>query len=343
MNDVLKSAMYGLAVGDALGLPVQFKYRNQYPKVESMLPDNFTKLPKGTFSDDTSMALAICDSLKKKGKVDVEDIRHNFEDWLYNGKYTQNGYAIDIGSTCGNAIDDKKGLDDEWSQGNGSLMRTLPLAFVESITDQEIRSVSAITHAHPNCMNACVYYVKIAQDIIKGINLKEAILNHIPSDSPFKRIRYIEKLNINDIKSSGYVIDTFEASMWCILTSDNYRDCVLKAVNLGDDTDTIAAIAGGLAGILYGYDSIPKDWINDIYKKEIINMYLFNGGSMKKFYIRRKTDHKYGLIKRWCFTGERYIQYVENVNEARIFDDKLFNMVLKEQLIDENKIEKIYI
>ena len=107
MNKRLRDAIYGLAVGDALGLPVQFKYRGKYPKVESMLPDDFTKLPKGTFSDDTSMALAICDSIKRMGKIDTNDIRKNFEKWLYNGKFTQNGYAIDIGSTCGNAIDEK--------------------------------------------------------------------------------------------------------------------------------------------------------------------------------------------------------------------------------------------
>lgn len=338
MNKRLRDAIYGLAVGDALGLPVQFKYRGQYPKVEFMLPDDFTKLPKGTFSDDTSMTLAICDSIKRMGKIDTNDIRKNFEKWLYNGKFTQNGYAIDIGSTCGNAIDEKIGLDDEWSQGNGSLMRTIPLAFVENITDQEIRSVSAITHAHPNCMNACVYYVRIAKDIINGIDIKEAILNHIPDEKPFNRIRYIEKLNIDDIQSSGYVVDTFEAAMWCILTTDNYCDCIIKAVNLGDDTDTVAAIAGGLAGIIYGYEQIPNEWINDIYKKEVINECLFD----EYFYIVRKSDQKYATIKRICFTGERYIHYVENTNEARIFDDRLFNMALRDQLINLNEIEKVY-
>lgn len=218
-------------------------------------------------------------------------------------------------------------------------MRTIPLAFVENITDQEIRSVSAITHAHPNCMNACVYYVRIAKDIINGIDIKEAILNHIPDEKPFNRIRYIEKLNIDDIQSSGYVVDTFEAAMWCILTTDNYRDCMIKAVNLGDDTDTVAAIAGGLAGIIYGYEQIPNEWINDIYKKEVINECLFD----EYFYIVRKSDQKYATIKRICFTGERYIHYVENTNEARIFDERLFNMALRDQLINLNEIEKVYI
>lgn len=275
MINKLKDAIYGLAVGDALGLPVQFKYRDQYPLVESMIPDAFTKLPKGTFSDDTSMALAICDSIRKNGRIDVNDIRHNFEEWLNNGKYTQTGLAIDIGSTCGNAIEDKRGYDDEWSQGNGSLMRTIPLAFVQGITDEEIRQVSAITHAHQNCMDACVYYVRIAGDLLEEKSLKDSIRLHITENSVYQRIRQIEKLSREEIKSSGYVVDTFEAAMWCLMTTDNYRDCLIKAVNLGDDTDTVGAVAGGLAGIMYGIDKIPKEWIDNIYMHEIIDECLF--------------------------------------------------------------------
>lgn len=192
-----KRASYGLAVGDALGLPIQFKYRDQYPLVESMMPDMFTKLPKGTFSDDTSMTLAICDSIRKNGMININDIRQNFEEWLNNGKYTQIGFAIDIGATCGNAIEDKTGYDDEWSQGNGSLMRTLPLAFVQGITDEEIRQVSAITHAHQNCMDACVYYVRIAGDLLEGKSLKDSVRLHIPENSVYQRIRQIEKLNMS--------------------------------------------------------------------------------------------------------------------------------------------------
>lgn len=271
----LKDAIYGLAVGDALGLPVQFKYRDQYSLLDSMIPDEYTKLPKGTFSDDTSMALAICDGIKKCGKVDTNEIRHNFEEWLYDGKYTQTGFAIDIGSTCGNAIEEKRGYTDEWSQGNGSLMRTIPLAFVAGITDDEIRQVSAITHAHQNCMDACVYYIGIAGDLLRGKSLKDSITSRIPENSVYRRIRQIEKLSRDEIKSSGYVVDTFEAAMWCLVTTDNYRDCLIKAVNLGDDTDTIGAVAGGIAGIMYGIESIPKDWIDSIYMKEIIDECLF--------------------------------------------------------------------
>ena len=240
-----------------------------------MLPDQLSKSPKGTISDDTSMALAICDSIKANHKIDIDDIRHNFEDWLNNGKYTQTGFAIDIGCTCGDAIDAKHGLDDEWSQGNGSLMRTIPLAFVPDITDEEIRQVSAITHAHPNCMDACVYYIRIAKDLLEGMQLQDSIKLRIPEDSVYKRIRQIEKLSCDEINSSGYVIDTFEAAMWCLMTTDNYRDCLIKAVNLGYDTDTVGAVAGGLAGILYGIEGIPKECIDSIYMPEIIEDCFF--------------------------------------------------------------------
>ncbi len=271
----LRDAIYGQAVGDALGLPVQFKYRDQYPRVETMLPDAFSGTPKGTFSDDTSMALAICDSIRTRGYVDTAGIRRNFEAWLYEGKYTQIGEAFDIGSTCEETIESGKGLADEWSQGNGSLMRTIPLAFVPDITDEAIREVSAITHAHPNCMEACVCYVKIARDLLAGIPLKESILSRISDTSVFQRIRQIENCRRQEIRSTGFVVDTFEAAMWCLLTTDNYRDCLIKAVNLGQDTDSIGAVAGGLAGILYGMESIPKEWIDCIYKKMTIERYLF--------------------------------------------------------------------
>ena len=135
-------------------------------------------------------------------------------------------------------------------------MRILPLAFTKA-TDDEIRKVSAITHAHEISEKACIEYVDIARKLIAG-----------------------EKINFKNkkedrIKSSGFVLHTLEASLWCIFNSNSYKEAVLKAVNLGDDTDTTAAVTGGLAGIIYGYDSIPKDWIGKLKNKELIEECLF--------------------------------------------------------------------
>ncbi len=125
-------------------------------------------------------------------------------------------------------------------------MRIVPLAFVPGITDDEIRQVSAITHAHKKVLDGCVYYVRIAQGLLEGRKLKELIDEIIPAASDYFMIREIEERTRDEISSSGFVADTFEAAMWCLLTTDNYRDCILKVANLGEDTDTVAAVAGGL-------------------------------------------------------------------------------------------------
>ncbi len=270
----LRDAVYGLAVGDAMGLPVQFYSRDSY-HIENMIGYGTYELPVGSWSDDTSLTLALCDSIRHCGKVDVADIRRRFEMWINAGKYTPYNKAYDIGNTCWKAIREGEGQTDEWSCGNGSLMRIIPLAFVPEISDDEVAAVSAITHAHPRCQEGCVYYIKIAKGLLEGRDLRELINEIIPADSEYFMLREIETLTRDEIKSSGYIIDTIEAAIWCLLKTNNYRDCILKAVNLGDDTDTIGAVAGGLAGIIYGYEAIPAEWIDGLQAKNEIEGCLF--------------------------------------------------------------------
>lgn len=275
----IKDAVYGLAVGDALGLPVQFKARDSY-KLEDMIGYGTFGLPAGSWSDDTSLTLATCASIKRSSKIDIVDIRKCFEDWYYRGKFTPFGKAYDIGRTCSAAIDTGKGLDDEWSNGNGSLMRIIPLAFIPNVTDEQVANVSAITHAHPRTMHGCVLYIKIAKGLLEGRSLKECITEYVGEESEYARVRHIEERSREEIASSGYVVDTFEAAMWCLLTTGSYKECLLKATNLGDDTDTVGAVAGGLAGIIYGIDGIPKEWIEKLQAKNIMDEYLFNKTSL---------------------------------------------------------------
>ena len=263
-----------MAVGDALGLPVQFKKRDSY-KIDGMIGNGTFNMPEGSWSDDTSLTIATCESIKQCGCVDAEDIRKNFEAWLIDGKFTPFGRAYDIGGTCDKAITSGKGCTDEWSNGNGSLMRIIPLAFVDRITDEEIAEVSAITHAHARAKDGCVTYVRIARGLLNGRNLKISIMNSISEDSAYARCRYIETLSREDIKSSGYVVDTLEAALWCLLSTNSFEECLLKAVNLGGDTDSIGAVAGGLAGIIYGIDAVPDDWINKLQAKSVIKECLF--------------------------------------------------------------------
>lgn len=270
----LKSALYGFIIGDCLGVPFEFKKRGSF-KCEDMVGYGTHNQPLGTWSDDTSMTLATLDSLKGNNyKINIEDMRNKFKEWIYQGKYTVDGNVFDCGITTREALDLGNGLDDFYSNGNGSLMRIFPLAFIDC-SDKEIDNVSAITHAHFISKEACRIYIKIIKLLIKNKNLKD-ILENLEYSSYFSRLKYLYILKEDQIKSSGYVVDTLEASLWCVLTTSNYKEAVLKAVNLGEDTDTIGAITGSLAGLIYGYDNIPKDWINKLRNNEKIEKYENN-------------------------------------------------------------------
>lgn len=275
MKTKLKDAIYGLAIGDALGVPYEFLKRGEF-ECTDMIGNGTHNQPEGTWSDDTSMTLATCMSIKNKKHIDVEDIRKEFEEWMFNNKYTPFDEVFDWGTTCSNAIYDKKGCDDEWSNGNGSLMRIIPLAFVNDITDEEIENVSAITHAHSISKEGCVYYVRIAINLLRGINLTEAIRKVVKEGSVYDSLLWIDEYEENEIVADGYVVNCFKAAIWCLFHTNSYKECVLKAVNLGSDTDTTAAVAGGLAGIIYGYDAIPKEWIEKLQKKDLIDNCLFD-------------------------------------------------------------------
>lgn len=270
IDNKLKSAIYGLAVADAVGVPYEFKMRGSFNAVD-MVGYGTHNQPKGTWSDDTSMTLATCASIKECGRIDASDMLSKFRAWAHKGEYAIDGCVFDIGCTTSEALYTGKGRDNERSNGNGSLMRIIPLAFTDA-RDEDIKAVSAITHAHDISKAACVCYVHIARSLIHGKELSEIL----PSiESPFDRIRTINTLDESAIKSGGYVVSTLEAALWAVSTTDNYRDAVLKAVNLGNDTDTVGAVVGGLAGIIYGLEEIPHEWLDSLRGKDIIENSLF--------------------------------------------------------------------
>ena len=273
----LRDAVYGLAVGDALGLPVQFEERGSF-HVEKMTGYGTYNMAPGTWSDDTSLTLATCDSIKLMGRIDLEDLMCCMTDWYKNGKYTPDGKSFDVGMTTGAALSRGEGLSDEASNGNGSLMRIIPLAFLPEVTDDEIREVSALTHGHRISKSACVTYIHIARELLQGRSIKEAVetaVNDGIEESLFKNLLTISSLPVEQIKSTGYVADTLEAAIWTLENTDNFKDAVMTAVNLGDDTDTVGAVTGALAGIIYGYDAIPAEWLKDLRRKDLIDKYLF--------------------------------------------------------------------
>lgn len=259
MARTLRDCIYGQAVADALGVPYEFRPRGTF-LCTGMVGHGSHDQPAGTWSDDTSMALAICDSYRELGRIDVEDIRARFVRWYRQGAYTVDG-LFDIGNATRAALERGHGLSGEWDNGNGSLMRTVPLAYTDA-TDDEVRAVSAITHAHAVSMEACVAMVKVARELIGGAEVADVVGD--AAGRPAK-----------DIKSGGYVRDTYDAALWCLANTSSYAECVLSAVNLGDDTDTTAAVAGALAGIVYGVEGIPGDWLSALRGAEVIEACLF--------------------------------------------------------------------
>ena len=247
----LRDAVYGLAVGDALGVPFEFMERGSFD-CGGMMGFGTHGKPAGTWSDDTSLTLATCDSIRERGAVEPGDIRSRFRAWLDFGAYAIGRDVFDVGGTTARAIRSGVGCSGERDCGNGSLMRIVPLAFTDA-TDDDVRAVSAITHANPRCTEACVDFVRIARRMVDGV-----------ADEPRDSVR-----------SGGYVLDTMRAAFWCVANTGTYESCVLEAVNLGRDTDTTAAVAGALAGIVYGVESIPGEWIDALRGKDIIEACLF--------------------------------------------------------------------
>ena len=281
----LYNAIMGLVVADAVGVPYEFRKRDSFHATD-MIGHGTYNQPIGTWSDDSSLTLATLESIRFLGEIDLDDIMWNFVEWLYNHRFTPYNETFDVGHSTREAIAKYKnnrhidptecGGKNFEDNGNGSLMRILPLAFCEYSTE-DVYNLSSLTHAHPLSKAACEFYLIVACRLLRGHDKFKAVDAACDKAmiKEFRRIRHIAEVDRTEIKSTGFVVDTLEAAMWCLLTTDSYRECVLRAVNLGGDTDTIAAVAGGLAGIYYGLDEekgIPAEWIAKIPRKEYITM-----------------------------------------------------------------------
>ena len=313
MSNIWKDGMLGLIVGDALGVPVEFMSRTELMKnpVTGMREYGTHHQPRGTWSDDSSMALAELDSIRTVGTIDYTDMMERFSRWCMHGEYTPFGEVFDIGIATSRALMNyakgiaplESGGKTEWDNGNGSLMRILPVCLYlferqkkvctsENESIYIIHAVSALTHAHVRSQMACGIYYFLVKAILeeegslenrlqKGMDrayqyYRQDLSNHRELEN-YKRLADLSEFKENPkegIKSSGYVVDTLEAAVWCLLHSHSYKETVLMAVNLGEDTDTIGAVAGGLAGLYYKEEGIPQEWIQVIQRREWIEEVL---------------------------------------------------------------------
>lgn len=286
-------ALFGVAIGDALGVPAEFKNR------ATLMQDPVTDFigfkshgqPPGTFSDDSSLTFCLAESLCLG--YDLNDAGKRFVRWYDENYWTAGNEVFDIGNTTRSAIDRLRrgsrpslaGDFDEDCNGNGSLMRIMPLLFYIRDFELEkrydiIKDVSSMTHGHIRSVIACFYYLEYALELLKGndkhtayANTAKTVYEHIVkrqiSRSEVEKFAFllkedISKKDVESIPSWGYVMNTLQASMYCFLNTDNYKDATLMAVNLGNDADTTGAVTGGLAGLYYGFDSIPEKWRREI-------------------------------------------------------------------------------
>jgi len=284
--DRYRGCLLGLAVGDAVGTSVEFKPRGTFPPVTDMLGGGEFRLKPGQWTDDTSMALCLAESLVEKKGFDPRDQMQRYLDWYENGYLSSTGRCFDIGNTTRQAINRYKstgnpfnGSTDPHEAGNGSLMRLAPVPMFYAPDQAAARlqagESSRTTHGTQECIDACILFADMLVMALEG-RKKEAIL----SDSSLwglvstsvKAIARGEYRNkpVQSIRGSGYVVDSLEAALWCFWSTDSYSEAVLAAANLGDDADTTAAICGQIAGAFYGQTGIPAGWLEKVYLRDYI-------------------------------------------------------------------------
>jgi ADP-ribosyl-[dinitrogen reductase] hydrolase len=291
-------ALIGLAVGDALGAPVEFCSRGSFEPVTGMRSGGVFKLPAGAWTDDTAMALCLADSLLAAPELDHQDLLDRFCDWAANGANTSTGVCVGIGQNTLRVLGNyhrtgalRAPETRQKSDGNGALMRLAPVpvrhwgdrAVVRRVAGEQSRT----THYSNISAGACELTALILADLIAGRTWREALL--VPQDPSWPDI--VKGLDPAadwrarpraSISSSGFVIHTLEAALWAVDTTSSFEEAVLRAVNLGDDADSVGAVTGQLAGARYGLGSVPADWrqeLVDARKIEEIGRALFAAGN----------------------------------------------------------------
>ncbi len=293
--------LLGLAVGDALGAAVEFEMPGSFPEVTGYRGGGPHGLAPGEWTDDSSMALALADSIASVG-WDLDDQARRYVAWWRKGEYSVNGHCFDIGITTRSTLSRfertsnarTSGDPSEHASGNGSIMRLapVPIRYADLLSgqiDELVRLLvesSLPTHASPQCLSACAYMGLVLCGLIHGLPREEVLS---PDWEPLLQLREIHPLHTEvdavakgsfrqkqppEIVGSGYVVRSLEAALWAFHDAKDFRKAVLRAVNLGDDADTTGAVCGQLAGACWGESGIPVEWREGLARKDMVKKAL---------------------------------------------------------------------
>ena len=275
-----RGALLGLACGDAVGTTVEFKPRGTFEPMTDMIGGGPFRLKPGQWTDDTSMALCLAESLLNKNGFDAADQMGRYLNWWQWGYLSSTGECFDIGMTVSRALEQYQqtsdpfaGSTDPYSAGNGSLMRLAPVVLFYFPDAQQIQTFAAdssrTTHAAAEAIECCQLLAGLTAKSLEGATKAE--LRQLPSANfsqpkvaAIARGDYLGK-TYADIKGSGYSVQSLEAALWCFQQTDSFAAAILLAANLGDDADTTAAITGQLAGAYYGERGIPGHWLDKLH------------------------------------------------------------------------------
>lgn len=287
-----QGALLGLACGDALGTTVEFQPRGSFTPLTDIVGGGPFSLQAGEWTDDTSMALCLADSLLKHSGVNLEDQLERYTSWWQDGENSVTGACFDIGNTVSRALehfartgDAHSGSTDPMSAGNGSIMRLAPVAlfYAKASTAQLLemcRLSSVTTHGAAECVSGCQLLGYLIRNALTANNKEEALsmgsdfMEHAtPCPASITAIAHQDYRDKDsaDIRGSGYVVHSLEAALWAFYHSDSFEQGALMAVNLGDDADTTGAVYGQIAGAFYGRKGIPEHWLKKLAWREKIS------------------------------------------------------------------------
>jgi len=300
-QDQLKGAIYGLLVGDAVGVSYEFLLAEQLPaydQIEMFPPNNFAKtyphIPAGTWSDDGAQALCLLDSLLYKNKMDTEDFMKRICNWYQCGYMAVDFQVFDVGVQTAEAIRNylsgvpllQVANNDVLANGNGSLMRVLPLAIWHQGSDiqliEDAYAQSHVTHAHLRSKVCCALYCLWARSILNGLDIEAAWSDAVTKLRAYLKDKpedleqleyYIRPDELEKGTGSGYVVDCLKSARYA-LQQTTYQDVIKTAIAFGRDTDTTACVAGGIAGLYFGFDSIPESWLAQLRAKDLVEPLL---------------------------------------------------------------------